>query len=138
MDNIIVLQFFYDAMCFLAVDSQGNPKILGGQGQPRNHISLAGVGSQGICFPWRVMAANDCDLLGSCYIFLALWRFCCCPSLPGVHTANHTWRPAAKVIEFAWCSWWILLGGRLLRIIFLAVLLYSLPVFGCQGNSVLV
>jgi len=46
------------------------------------------VGSQEICFPWRVMAAKDCDLLGGCYIFLALWRFCRCSSLLGGHTAK--------------------------------------------------
>jgi len=49
---------------------------------------LAAVGSQEICFPWRVMAAKDCDLLGGCYIFLALWRFCCCSSLLGGHIAK--------------------------------------------------
>jgi len=41
-------------------------------------------------------------------------------------------------ISLALYYWQILLGGRPLRIIFLAVLLYSLPVFGRQGNSVLV
>jgi len=71
----------------LAVGSQGNhnswrarvakePYILGVCGQPRNVIS------------WRVLAAKDCDLLGGCYIFLALWRFCCCSSLLGGHIAK--------------------------------------------------
>jgi hypothetical protein len=41
-------------------------------------------------------------------------------------------------ISLALYSWWILLGGRPSRIISLAVLVFSLAVFGRQGNSGLV
>jgi len=41
-------------------------------------------------------------------------------------------------VSLALYSWRILLSGQPPRMIFLAVLVYSLAVFGCQGNSSLV
>lgn len=104
----------------LAVGSQGNHKF---RGRAAKENILA----------WRLrVAAKKTNLLGGWHFFLATWSFCRCPSFPASQTAKETIL-GSQALYSRWR--WILLGGRLPRIIYLTVLAYFLMVFGCQCNS---
>lgn len=123
-----------------------NPCNYYGYELPRKHITLV-VEGQGMSITWRLRAAKECYYLavegrqGIYTVRTFSWRlgkFANVRIYLAVTSPRKLFLAAScqdNQISLALYSWRILLGGRPPKIIYLAVLVLSLVVFGRQGNS---